>query len=142
LRDLRASVVNSSGSQRRVFSPQALIVAGLLLLTMPSLGCFIHRDVADAVSEAQGHLDPLNVAVFWPRADLEAIEWARRNLSKDGLIFCSTGSGILFPALAGRPVYVGHWSETPRANEKMQETLLFYRSTGVASQARRAFLEE
>src|SRR5262249_35062389 len=57
-------------------------------------------------------------------------------------IFCSTVSGRLFPALAGRPVYVGHWSETPRANERMMETIGFFQDAGATSEERRAFLAE
>jgi hypothetical protein len=81
-----------------------------------------------------------DLPAFLPRADLEAIRWAQQHLPHDGLIFCSTVSGRLIPALAGRPVYVGHWSETPHANERMLETIQFYRATNATSAERRAFL--
>jgi hypothetical protein len=115
-----------------------IVVASLLLMTLPTNLYFVKRDVAMATQES-GDLNEL--PAFWSQADLKAVEWARRNLPADGLIFCSTVSGRLFPALAGRPVYVGHWSETPHANERMRDTIAFYRAANATSAQRRAFLQ-
>jgi hypothetical protein len=108
-------------------------------MTMPSDARIIARDLAVAKAPRE---DLNQLPTYVPRADMEALRWARRHLAADGLIFCSTVSGRLFPALAGRPVYVGHWSETPRANERMMETIAFYRATDISSADRRAFLAE
>jgi uncharacterized membrane protein len=113
-------------------------VAGLLLATMPTNVLFMKRDI-EMATRASHDLNEL--PAFWSKADREAMEWARRHLPGDGVIFCSTVSGRLFPALAGRQVYVGHWSETPHANARMRETIAFYRAARATSAQRRAFLE-
>jgi hypothetical protein len=119
--------------------PATAVLAGLLLLTMPSNWGFIRRDIAQA---ARRNEDLNRLQVYVPNADLAAMRWARGHLAPDGVIFCSTVSGRLFPALAGRPAYVGHWSESPRANERLFETLAFFRATDASSEERYRFLAE
>jgi uncharacterized membrane protein len=58
----------------------------------------------------------------------------------DGLILSSSSSGCLIPALAARPVYVGHWSETPHAEQRAEESHRFYGDRGLRPEARRVFL--
>lgn len=117
----------------------AAVVIVLLLCTLPSDLRFMARDIALAKAKSE---DLNQLPTFIPKADMEAISWVRGHLPTDGLIFCSTVSGRLIPALAGRSVYVGHWSETPRANERMMEAMAFYRATDASTEDRRAFLAE
>jgi hypothetical protein len=115
-----------------------IVVAALLLMTLPTNLYFVKRDLAMATQEKR---DLNELPAFWSKADMEAMRWARRHQPAEGVIFCSTVSGRLFPALAGRQVYVGHWSETPRANDRMRETIAFYRAANATSAQRRAFLQ-
>jgi hypothetical protein len=140
-RQIEDSVVGGPSSvvgRRRSFACAA-VVTGLLLLTLPSDARFIGRDIVTAKAQ---RADLNQLPTFIPRADMEAIAWVRAHLPPDGLIFCSTVSGRLIPALAGRSVYVGHWSETPRANERMKEAVAFYRATDATTEDRRAFLAD
>jgi hypothetical protein len=139
--ETRKTTRRRGGEKGRGSSPRwapGIVVAGLLLATVPTNLYFMKRDVAMATREGK---DLNELPAFWSQADLDAMRWARRNLPADGLIFCSTVSGRLFPALAGRPVYVGHWSETPHANERMRDTVAFYRAANATSAQRRAFLQ-
>jgi hypothetical protein len=114
-----------------------LLVAGVLLLTVPTNWRFIRHDLTLAAeNRTRSHVPP-----FLPRADREALDWAREHLPQDGLLLCSHVSGALFPALAGRQVYVGHPSETPHARQRTLEALLFFAAADASSEERRTFLQ-
>jgi hypothetical protein len=134
----KAARTAASAPSLTVRLARGAVVAGLLAMTLPTNWLFVHRDIEMATMP----VDDLNsLPAYWEHTDLDAIRWARQHLPPDGLIFCSTVSGRLIPALAGRPVYVGHWSETPHANERMMETVQFFRAASASSAERRAFLE-
>ena len=52
--------------------------------------------------------------------DAEAMGWMAENHNEDAAILSTHKSGLYIPAYTGNRVYVGHWSETLRFNEKAQ----------------------
>jgi hypothetical protein len=118
--------------------PVTAVVVGLLLVMVPTNVRFVLRDIPRRGADVVG---PSSLPVYVPQADAAALQWARQHLPKDRLILCSYVSGLLFPAMAGRPVYLGHWSETVDARRKFAEVMAFYAAPDAASEERRAFLE-
>jgi hypothetical protein len=114
------------------------VVVGLLLVMVPTNLRFVLRDIPRRGGEPIGLS---SLPVYIPRADATALRWARQNLPRNGLILCSYVSGLLFPALAARPVYLGHWSETVDARRKYAESMAFFAAPDAPSAERRAFLE-
>lgn len=114
------------------------VVAGLLLLMLPTNLRFVLRDIPRAGGEPAG---ASSLPVYIPQADAAALQWARRHLQPEDTLLCSYVSGLLFPAMAGRPVYLGHWSETVDARRKYAESMAFFAAPAAPSAERRSFLE-
>lgn len=78
---------------------------------------------------------------YLPRGDVEAMRWMKENHNEDAAVLSTYKSGLYLPAYTGNRVYVGHWSETLRFNEKaaIADTILF--SPGDAGE-KAAFLRE
>jgi hypothetical protein len=106
---------------------------------MPTHCIWVWADVS--VAPLQGYAW-LGLPSFLPVPDVETMRWAGRHLPEDALVFCSQESGCLIPALAGRPVYVGHPSETPFAKARKEEAERFFADTRSTAEERLAFLEE
>jgi hypothetical protein len=124
-----------AGPRHRLAWSAALLA--LLLVTVPTNWLWVRWAVEDAV-QPRTNLNAL--PTFLSHADLETMRWARENLPADGLIFCCTASGRLFAALAGRPVYVGHFSETPDSPRRVMEAIRFFEDAESTPEERRAFL--
>jgi hypothetical protein len=112
----------------------AMAVA-LVLVTVPTNLCAIQWDFKQALFPETG---PGQLATFVRQTDLEALDWARRSLPHDDIIMCAPPGGLMIPAFAGRPVYAGHWSETPHELDRVNECLTFYREASPVK--RRSFL--
>jgi uncharacterized membrane protein len=117
--------------------PVTAVVVALLLLTVPTNLHSIRLHVGLALDPDV----PLGrLPTFLGRSELAALRWAQRRLPEGGLILCAPPNGMLIPALTGRPVYAGHWSETPHGHERLTECAEFYEEDSPAK--RHAFLAQ
>ncbi len=71
--------------------------------------------------------------------NLQAMEWLRHNTPQGSILLSGYANGNLIPAIAYRPVYIGHWGETVKFGEKMQQVHHFF--NGSTPQERKSFLE-
>ena len=59
--------------------------------------------------------------LFMSSPALDAMRWLRENTRASDAVFAPPTFALFTPALAGRPVYYGHWSETPDYPDKLRE---------------------
>ena len=129
------------------------IAAGFtVLLSIPSCILFLLQDQgrlkANVGSTAQ--------RPYLTQNEAGAIQWLRQNTQPGESVLVSPDPAshrrfpfqplapflsTYIPAIAGRPVYNGHWSETVHYGRKLGETLSFFRADTTDEQ-RKAFLEE
>lgn len=57
-------------------------------------------------------------------AELEAMRCLQDSLQASDSVLAPPGFALFTPAFAGRPVYYGHWSETPDYGERLRRWLL------------------
>jgi hypothetical protein len=55
---------------------------------------------------------------YLPQGDVDAMRWMKERHNEDAAVLSTYKSGLYLPAYTGNRVYVGHWSETLRFNEK------------------------
>ncbi|MCE5200638.1 hypothetical protein LLG39_16860 [bacterium] len=67
---------------------------------------------------------------FLQSDEMAAIGYLRAHVSPSDAIFAPPDMSIFIPALAGRQVYYGHWSETPDYGSKLGEWADFVRAAG------------
>jgi hypothetical protein len=85
-------------------------VGALFALSVPSAILFMNRDVNHIM------VNRSESATYWPFIDKDTwdyLTWIKQNTQySDPILGIPTISGII-PAETGRPVWSGHWSETP-----------------------------
>lgn len=57
-------------------------------------------------------------------AELEAMRYLRDRLAASDSVLAPPGFALFAPAFAARPVYYGHWSETPDYGERLRRWML------------------
>jgi hypothetical protein len=62
---------------------------------------------------------------FISRAELDAMRYLHDNSAPTDSVFAPPTFALFTPALAARPVYYGHWSETPDYVEKFRQWIAF-----------------
>jgi hypothetical protein len=97
-----------TSTRRRRFDTAVLVV--IVLITVP----------ANIVKVASCIIDmrrkPLEFYLF--EGDVAAMKWMKDHHNEDAAILASYKSGLYLPAYTGNRVFVGHWSETLKFNEK------------------------
>ncbi len=152
LAGIGAAWVWSRIGARATNSRFALYALATTLLLCPSNILFMGRDVANyarGISQTQLHrtyLQPGEIAALeWiknnstPGAAVQPLPWLGRTnpdagnqiFTKDAALMCFT------PGLVDRPVYCGHWGETPRYREKLSDLALFSSSSPRWDEAKR-----
>ena len=72
---------------------------------------------------------------------LRAIDYIKENADDRQATFCSPQAALLLPAYGGKPVYYGHWSETPDYNRKLAHWVGFT-DPALPPEAKRALLAD
>ena len=72
-------------------------------------------------------------------ANENAMLWIRKNTPEQSVIFSSPIDGNIMPAIASRPVYLGHWCETVQYSQKSKLLIDFFKKDN--DQERKTFLE-
>lgn len=89
---------------------ETAVLAALVLATSPD----IFVKVSLCIREMRGNPNEF----YLPRVDLEAMRWMKERHNEDAAVLSSYKSGLYLPAYTGNRVFVGHWSETLRFDEK------------------------
>jgi arabinosyltransferase C len=119
---------------------QAWVVTALILaLTVPSNLRFVAQSWQIAIEKNVG--STWLHAVFWPKADLEAMSRLDEWVPPAGIIQALPWTSCLIPAMSGRRVWAGHWGETPGFESKFRQLRTFF-DPGTPSDWRRQFLAQ
>lgn len=99
---------------------RSLAVAFILLTTASNIS-FLSKDtlllsVGDTATIYSAYLTD---------DSLGAMAWLRRHASAEEAAYAPPTFALFTPALAGKPVYYGHWSETPDYESKLKDWLRF-----------------
>lgn len=113
----------------------AFLACALVFGALTNLG-FI---VGQTISAASGATpDPRR----YVSADLvESFEWLRTNSEPDAVLFTSYLTGNLAPSMSGLRVFLGHYGQTVRSNEKGAQVTAFYTGALNEEEARALFAE-
>jgi hypothetical protein len=70
-----------------------------------------------------------------------AFAWLKANSQPDGVLFSSYWTGSLAASMTGSRVFLGHYAQTLRSDEKGAQVAAFYSNT-MTSEGARALFEE
>lgn len=121
------------------FPPRArrLTVLLTLLILVPTNVLWVYRD-ALFLTRNQSNTG-LHTPYLSP-AQMEVIRWLSRNTSPTDAVIAPPNFACFIAALAGNPVYVGHWSETPDFATKFGEVNLRLLTSGAPDAERQAIV--
>lgn len=115
---------------RRLF-----LICFIAFASLTNLGFWIGQ-VARAA--APGRQDPRS----YLKTDLvAAFDWIKANSSADAVLFSSYLTGNVAPAATGLRVFLGHYAQTLRSDEKGAQVTTFYKNEMPDEAARRLFAE-
>ncbi|MCA1595074.1 MAG: hypothetical protein LC772_01400 [Chloroflexi bacterium] len=108
-----------------------LAATALIGLLFATNGCFLASDVQLLARNQSNVFPPLYI----PAADWKGIEWLAAHAGREDAVLSLPPVGNIIPAVTGRRVYVGHWGETARFDEKWQQARDFFRGAMPANTA-------
>jgi hypothetical protein len=109
-----------------------VLVSIILLASLTNVGFIAGQIIAPA--QAIGASDPRRYA---PADLIAALEWLNANAGCDEILFSSYMTGNIAPAITGMRVYLGHYGQTLRSDEKQEEVRAFYTNSMTYEEARR-----
>lgn len=119
------------GKLPRKFQLETLVV--LVVILVQSNVSFLKNDIV--------LLGGLKTVTIFPAyvtdSQLKAIDYIRQNASSEDTVFASPLVSLFVPAIAGKRVYYGHWSETPDYTDALMKWRQFT-DKKIVSEARRA----
>jgi hypothetical protein len=121
----------AAARHRRVF-----LVCAIAFASLTNVGFVIGQIVARGAGS--GFTDPRR----YVDADLvAAFDWLRANSEPDAVLFSSYLTGNVAPSMTGLRVFLGHYAQTLRSDEKGAQVTAFYTNTMTGEAARRLFAE-
>lgn len=108
----------------------------ILILLAPSNLVFMSRDIGMLQSGVTAPLYP----AYLSNSEVSALRWIRDYSGERDTVLASREISLFVPAIAGRTVYFGHWSETPDYGKKLGEWMRFI-TPSTSDIARREYLE-
>ena len=128
---------------RRVFKPtnsaryRKFLLAGVLVFaSITNVGFIIGQTIG--VWPASGATDRRR---YLPRDLLSALDWLRTNSNTGTVLFSSYLTGNVAPSITGSPVFLGHYAQTLRSDEKGAQVTGFYTNAMSDEPARKLFAE-
>jgi len=96
---------------------------GIVFIILSAIGNlhFIRRDIR----WMEDNRTAPGFRLFLSNSEMRGLRWLRENASPSETIFAPPGVALYIPAITGRRVYYGHWSETPNYIGRMREWLQF-----------------
>ncbi len=112
-----------------------VILAGVLAFaSITNIGFIIGQTIARGA--ASGSTDPRR---YLPGDLASALDWLRTNSKQNGVVFSSYLTGNVVPSETGLRVFLGHYAQTLRNDEKGAQVIAFYTNTMSDEAARRLF---
>ncbi len=112
----------AAGFKRPGAAPVFAALAVLALL--PTNFLFLYRDVH--LARTEGRTSTGTHPVYWPASDQRAWQWLHKNAPPGAALLTFPFNGVMAPASTGRPVYAGHWGETPNFKDRIPEAVKLY----------------
>lgn len=127
----RAFKGRAAGRNRKVF-----LVCAIAFASLTNVGFTIGQIVARGTGS--GSTDPRR----YLQADLlAAFDWLRANSEPDAVLFSSYLTGNVAPSMTGLRVFLGHYAQTLRSDEKGAQVTAFYTNAMTDETARKLFSE-
>jgi hypothetical protein len=111
----------------RRFKPpvRAATLAALVIISFPTNALFLYRDYTHILANrSETSLSP-----FLLGSDIDALSWIRENTRETDAVLGFPELMVFVPGYCDRPVYLGHWGETPQFQGKMQAFGAFAQET-------------
>jgi len=109
-----------------------LATLGTIVVLLGSSNAFVVA--RQCIQVGSGH------RLFHVAADeVSAMKWLGRHTKGQGVVLTSRQVGLFTPVIAGNPVVVGHWDETPSFDQRHQDSQRFF-ARATANRTRRALL--
>ena len=128
----RSSFTGSTVARRRkLFLGGAIVLASLTNVGFV-IGQIASRGSVSGATDSRRYLS----------ADLlRAFDWLRTNSEPDAVLFSSYLTGNLAPSMTGLKVFLGHYAQTLRSDQKGAQVTEFYANTMGEEAARQLFTE-
>ena len=127
----RAFRGHAAGRNRKVF-----LVCAIAFASLTNVGFTIGQIAARGTGS--GSTDPRR----YLQADLlAAFDWLRANSEPDAVLFSSYLTGNVAPSMTGLRVFLGHYAQTLRSDEKSARVTAFFTNTMTDKAARELFAE-
>ncbi len=90
----------------------ALLIAGAVVLTMPSNALFVAGCMDNVATNNRALLSVLQPPMYLSFDEVRALDYLGRHASEDDIVLCSSLTGSYVPTRAPCLVFAGHWAET------------------------------
>lgn len=111
----------------------AFLACILVFVSFTNIGFIVGQTISAASPDVA---DPRRYA----SADLfESLQWLRENAKPDTVVFSSYLTGNLTPSMTGLRVFLGHYGQTIRSDEKGAQVTAFYTNALSDNEARQLF---
>jgi len=128
----RRSLANRSTARyRKLFLAGAITFASVTNVGFV-VGQLIARGAGSGSADPRRYVQDDLVAAF---------AWLRANSQPDAVLFSSYWTGNLAPSMTGLRVFLGHYAQTLRSDEKSAQVAAFYANTMTSEGARELFAE-
>ena len=127
----RAFKGHAAARNRKVF-----LVGVIAFASLTNVGFFIGQMVARGAGS--GSTDPRR---YLPADLVVAFDWLQANSEPEAVLFSSYLTGNLTPSMSGLRVFLGHYAQTLRSDDKGAQVTEFYAGAMTEETARKLFAE-
>ncbi|HEY3137451.1 MAG TPA: hypothetical protein VGL29_15590 [Blastocatellia bacterium] len=114
----------------------AFLSCVLVFVSLTSVGFIVGQTISAASPDVA---DPRR----YVSADLfESLQWLRENAQPDAVVFSAYLTGNLTPSMTGLRVFLGHYGQTIRSDEKGAQVTAFYTNALSDNEARQLFADQ
>lgn len=131
---------------RRIFKGPAgaqcrklFLVGAVTFASLTNVGFVIGQMIARGPGPES--TDSTDSRRYVPLDLIAAFDWLRTNTNRDAVLFSSYLTGSLAPSMTGLHVFLGHYGQTIRSDEKGAQVTAFYAGTMNDEVARELFIE-
>jgi hypothetical protein len=121
----------AAARNRRIFLISAVAIASLTNVGF-WVGQMVSRGAGSGATDPRRYLDSDLTAAF---------DWLRTNAHADAVLFSSYLTGNVAPSMTGFRVFLGHYAQTLKSDEKGAQTTAFYSNAMNDETARKLFEE-
>jgi hypothetical protein len=114
----------------------AFLSCVLVFVSLTSVGFIVGQTISAASPDVA---DPRR----YVSADLfESLQWLRENAQPDAVVFSAYLTGNLTPSMTGLRVFLGHYGQTIRSDEKGAQVTAFFTNALSDNEARQLFADQ